>query len=253
VNPGCATIAGDGTPFKHPRDTDSVVSWIEESCDQKAIRGRHPDGLNATTLGCCCTCSPCDSQRKAHIRARSRQNDAASPVQRQAGPPESALETPIAAASASSRAAGATVMRQAARAPDQHCEFCAAEKRATRLERVTLLPDEAWGAHGMAHALQISGRTQLGYVGRFVFDGDHYNLNNPCSAWFSDRLQQIATEHLQRLPSPYSVRGAPVICRHHKACYEQSEVGAAVSKLESELKHIEHRYIGSARASSMVG
>ena len=143
-------------------------------------------------------------------------------------------------------------MRPAAR-PDQHCEFCTAEKRATRLEHVTLLPGEAWGGDGMAHALQISGRTQLGYMERFVFDVDHHKLNNPCSAWFSDRLQQVATEHLQCLPSPYSVRGAPFICRHHKACYEQSEVGAAVSKLESELKHIEHRFIGSTTGRRKMG
>ena len=58
VNPGCETSAGDGQPFKHPHDTDSVVSWIEESCDEKAIRERYmyPIGLNATTLGCRCTC-----------------------------------------------------------------------------------------------------------------------------------------------------------------------------------------------------
>ena len=49
-----------------------------------------------------------------------------------------------------------------------------------------------------AHALQISGHTTLGYEQRFLgVCGDpaqkRCNLNQPCSAWFSDRLQQVAT------------------------------------------------------------
>lgn len=131
------------------------------------------------------------------------------------------------------------------------CQFCTRERHVCGTVETPFLAGETFSAHlGVGDLTRIAS-CAVGYRERLVEagrDGTNHALrtiNDAVSAWFSDRLQLLAADHLKIAPPPFAVHDAPLMCAHHRNCYIESRIGKAVVVLENVLTDLERYHVGT--------